>query len=138
MILISPDLDLDVFKSQARDIGTLPEPFLIFGNPRDRVLGLSARISGGTERLGNLDDVSKIADLKVTYLDTSAYNTGAGHLNIGENPLLISLIGGLVGIDAAFRADARMRVGLLPGLVLTVRNATEIVLAPVGALGERQ
>ena len=31
---------------------------------------------------------------------------------------------------------ARARVGLLPGLVLTVRNATEIVLKPVGAIGE--
>jgi esterase/lipase superfamily enzyme len=136
VIMISPDLDLDVFRSQARDMGKLPEPFVIFGSSRDRILGLSATISGSGERLGNLEDVSKIADLKVTYLDTAAYNTGSGHLNLGENPALLKLFGGILGIDAAFRADARARVGLLPGLVLTVRNATEIVLAPVGAIGE--
>jgi esterase/lipase superfamily enzyme len=136
VILISPDLDLDVFRSQARDIGELPQPFVIFGSSRDRVLNLSARIAGEPERLGNLADVSRISDLKVTYLDTAAYNTGAGHLNLGENPALLSLFGGILGIDAAFRTDAQARVGLLPGLVLTVRNATEIVLAPVGALGE--
>lgn len=136
VILISPDLDLDVFRSQAGDIGELPQPFLVFGSTRDRVLGLSARLSGAGERLGNLEDVSKIADLKVTYLDTTAFNTGSGHLNLGNNPALLKLFGGLLGIDAAFRADARARVGLLPGLVLTVRNATEIVLAPVGAIGE--
>lgn len=136
VILLSPDLDLDLFRSQARDIGELPQPFVIFGSSRDRVLGLSATLSGNGERLGNLKDISNIADLKVTYLDTAAFNTGAGHLNLGENPALLSLFAGIVGIDAAFRADARARVGLLPGLVLTVRNATEIVLAPVGAIAE--
>jgi esterase/lipase superfamily enzyme len=136
VVLISPDLDLDVFRSQARDIGELPQPFVVFGNPRDRILGLSATLSGSGERLGNMEGVAEIADLKVTYLDTTAYNTGAGHLNLGENPALLSLFGGLVGIDQAFRADARSRVGLFPGLVLTVRNATEIVLSPVAAIGE--
>ena len=137
VILIAPDLDVDLFRSLAREIGDLPQPFLIFGSGRDRVLGLSARISGGAERLGNLKDVSRIADLEVTYLDTSAFTTGTGHLDIGENPALLSLFSGIVGIDQAFRQDARGRVGLLPGLVLTVRNATEIVLAPVGAISER-
>lgn len=136
VILISPDLDLDVFRSQAKDIGKLPEPFLVFGNSRDRVLGLSATLSGTGERLGNLEDVSAIADQKIIYLDTAAYNTGDGHLNLGENAALLSLFAGLVGIDEAFRADARARVGLLPGLVLTVRNATEVILSPIGELGE--
>lgn len=136
VVLISPDLDVDVFRSLAREIGDLPQPFLIFGSSRDRVLGLSATLSGAPERLGNLQDLTRIADLKVTYLDTAAYDVGAGHLNLGTNPALLKLFGGIVGIDQAFRADARARVGLLPGLVLTVRNATEIVLAPVGALGE--
>jgi esterase/lipase superfamily enzyme len=136
VVLIAPDLDLDVFLSQARDIGTLPEPFVIFGSSRDRILNISATLSGTGDRLGNIDNVAKIADLNVIYLDTAAYSTGTGHLNLGENPALLQLFGGLVGLDEAFRADARSRVGLLPGLVLTVRNATEIVLSPVGALAE--
>jgi len=136
VILISPDLDLDLFKSQARDIGALPQPFVIFGSSRDRVLNISATLSGTGDRLGNIDGVAKIADLNVIYLDTAAYSTGTGHLNLGENPALLKLFGGLVGISDAFTADARARVGLLPGLVLTVRNATEVVLRPVGAIGE--
>lgn len=136
VVLIAPDLDLDVFRSQARDIGELPQPFVIFGSSRDRILNLSARISGSGNRLGNMDSVADVADLEVIYLDTAAYATGTGHLNLGENPALLRLFGGIAGIDQAFRADARSRVGLLPGLVLTVRNATEIVLAPVGAIGE--
>ena len=138
VVLIAPDLDLDVFRSQARDIGRLPEPFVIFGSSRDRILNISARISGTGERLGNIDGVTKIADLNVIYLDTAAYSTGTGHLDLGKNPALLQLFGGLVGIADAFTADARARVGLLPGLVLTVRNATEIVLAPVGAIADGQ
>lgn len=136
VVLIAPDIDLDVFRSQARDIGPLPQPFVIFGSSSDRVLGLSATLAGSGQRLGNMDGIAEVADLQVTYLDTAAYNTGAGHLNLGENPALLKLFGGITGIDQAFRADARSRVGLLPGLVLTVRHATEIVLAPVGALAE--
>lgn len=136
VVLISPDLDLDVFRSQAKDIGKLPEPFVIFGSSKDRILNISARLSGTGERLGSMGSVAQIADLNVIYLDTAAYTTGTGHLNLGENPALLKLFGGLVGIADAFTADARGRVGLLPGLVLTVRNATEIVLAPVGAIAE--
>ncbi|MES2550016.1 MAG: alpha/beta fold hydrolase [Pseudomonadota bacterium] len=136
VVLIAPDLDLDVFRAQARDIGRLPEPFVIFGSSRDRVLNISATLSGTGDRLGNMDSVTQIADLNVIYLDTSAYTTGTGHLNLGENPALLKLFGGLVGIADAFSKDARGRVGLLPGLVLTVRNATEIVLRPVEAIAE--
>jgi esterase/lipase superfamily enzyme len=136
VVLIAPDLDLDVFRAQARDIGKLPEPFVIFGSSRDRVLNISATLSGTGDRLGNMESVAQVADLNVIYMDTSAYNTGTGHLNLGENPALLKLFGGLVGIADAFTADARARVGLLPGLVLTVRNATEIVLTPVGAIAE--
>lgn len=136
VILLSPDLDVDVFRSQARDIGKLPQPFVVFGSSRDRVLGLSARISGAGERLGNLKSVEKIADLEVIYLDTVAFNVGAGHQNLGTNAALLQVMGGIAGIDQAFRLDERSRVGLLPGLVLTVRQATEIVLAPVGAISD--
>lgn len=136
VVLISPDLDVDVFRSQALEIGTLPQPFVIFGSSKDRILNLSATISGSQERLGNLDDLSKIADLKVTYYDTAAFEVGAGHFNAGSSPALLSLFSGILGIDAAFRSDERSRVGLFQGLVLTVRNATEIVLAPVAAIGE--
>lgn len=136
VILISPDLDVDVFRSQARDMGGLPQPFVIFGSTRDRVLGLSALIAGDPDRLGRLSDVSRIADLEVLYLDTAAFDTGSGHLNLGKNPALLRLFAGLIGIDAAFKADARARVGLLPGLVLTVQGATRVVLAPVSAIAE--
>ncbi|MEZ5798652.1 MAG: alpha/beta fold hydrolase [Paracoccaceae bacterium] len=136
VILISPDLDVDLFRAQARAMGGLPQPFLIFGNHKDTVLNLSSRIAGNPERLGNLSDLTPIADLQVTYLDTSAFDEGAGHFNVGTSPALIQLLGGIANLDAAFRAEARGRVGLLPGVVLTLRNATEVILSPVEAVVE--
>jgi esterase/lipase superfamily enzyme len=121
VVLISPDLDVDVFRSQARDMGKLPEPFVIFGSSRDTVLSISSKLSGAPDRLGNLKDLSPIRDLKVTYFDTVAYNQGAGHFNVGTSPALLQLLGGIDRLDAAFRAEAAARVGLLPGVVLTVK-----------------
>ena len=134
VILISPDLDVDLFRAQALAMGGLPQPFLIFGSRRDTILGLSSRIAGNPDRLGNLKDISQIADLEVTYLDTAAYSEGTGHFNLGTSPALIQLLGGIANLDAAFRAEAAGRVGLLPGVVLTVQNATAIVLSPVQAV----
>lgn len=134
VILISPDLDVDLFRAQAHAMGKLPQPFLIFGSTRDTILNISSRIAGAPDRLGNLTDLRPISDLEVTYYDTAAYNQGAGHNNLGTSPALLQVLGGIANIDAAFRAEARTRVGLLPGVVLTVKNATAIVLSPVEAV----
>ncbi len=136
VVLISPDIDVDVFRSQARDMGKLPLPFVIFGSSGDRILGVSATIAGAPERLGNLSDISRIAEFGVTYLDTAAFSTGSGHMNLATSPALISLFGGIASMEEAFAKDEKSRVGLLPGIVLTVRGATEVVLAPVAAIGE--
>ena len=134
VILISPDLDVDVFRAQSHDIGVLPQPFLIFGSHRDTLLNLSAAITGEPDRLGNLKDLSRVADLKVTYLDAAAIDGGAGHFAFGNSPILLSLLSRIGEVDAAFQSDTRGRVGLLPGVILTVQNATQIVLAPVTAI----
>ncbi len=134
VILISPDLDVDVFRAQSHDIGVLPQPFLIFGSHKDRLLNLSAVVTGEPDRLGNLKDLSRVADLKVTYLDAAAIDGGAGHFAFGNSPILLSLLGRIGEVDAAFQTDSRSRVGLLPGVILTVQNATQIVLSPVTAI----
>ena len=138
VILISPDLDVDVFRSQARTVGALPQPFMIFGSDRDQILNLSARLTGEPERLGNLTDIDRLADLDVTYVQSGAFSEGAGHFNLGTSPALIQLLSQIGSVDAFLAQDRRNRTGLLPGLVLTVRNATEIILAPVTVISQGQ
>ena len=134
VVLISPDIDVDVFRMTAKVIGTLPEPFIIFGSPRDGVLRLSGFITGQQGRLGALEDVSRLADLDVTYLDVGAFRDGTGHFTAGTSPGLIRVLGRIEDVNAAFRGDAAARTGLLPGVVLTVRRATRVILSPVSQI----
>ncbi len=138
VILVSPDIDVDVFRAQAERIGALPQPFAIFTSKRDRALALSARLTGQRDRLGNLETVDEVADLQVTLLDTTAFSEGSGHFNPGESPALLAILGKLADVDAAFAGDRTGRAGLLPGAVLTVQNATQIVLSPVTAISQIQ
>lgn len=137
VVLIAPDIDVDVFRAQADAIGTLPQPFLIFTSRQDRALRLSARLSGGNNRLGTLDDVTPVEDLSVTLLDVSAFNrdSGDGHFVPATSPQLLTILSSLSDVNAAFQREAPARTGLLPGTVLTVQNATQVILAPVAALG---
>lgn len=134
VVLISPDIDVDVFRMTAKSIGTLPEPFIIFGSPRDGVLRLSGFITGQQGRLGALKDVSRLADLDVTYIDVAAFRDGTGHFTAATSPALISLISGIDNVNAAFSGDAAARTGLLPGAVITFRSATRIILRPLSQI----
>lgn len=134
VVLISPDIDVDVFRAQAARIGRLPQPFFIFTSQRDRALAISGLLTGQGERLGTLRDIGALADLEVTVLDVSAFSQGLGHFALGDSPALIRLLTVLGEVDAAFGRDPSARPGLLPGTVLTIRRATQIVLQPLDTL----
>lgn len=136
VILMSPDIDVDIFREQAARIGQLPQPFIIFTSKKDRALALSARLTGQRDKLGNLDDPRELGDLKVTLVDTTAFSTGSGHFNVGNSPALLNILGNITDVDAAFAADRTGHTGLLGGVVLTVQNATQIVLSPVSAIAQ--
>lgn len=136
ILLISPDIDVDLFRSQALRIGKLPQPFLIFTSQKDKALALSARLTGQKDRLGTLEDVSRVADLEVTLFEVGAFSTGSGHFTPGDSPVLIQLLGRLADVDAAFDRDRTGRTDLLTGTVLTLQEATRVVLSPVAAVVE--
>lgn len=131
VILISPDIDVQLFHSQAERIGKLPQPFAIFVSRKDRALFLSSLLSGRDQRLGNILSAEAVADLDVTVIDVTSFSSGAGHFTPGTSPVLIRLLAGAAELDQAFRGSAARNIGLLPGVLVTVRNATELVLAPL-------
>lgn len=131
VVLISPDLDVELFEMQAQRIAALPQPFAIFVNARDRALALSSRINGAQQRLGNLTDANPLADLPVTLVDVTAFGEGGlHHFTMGNSPLLLQILGQSAQLDASFQRDRAGRSGLLPGTVLTVQNATQLILSP--------
>lgn len=132
VVLISPDLDVEVFRMQAKRISALPQPFAIFTSSRDKALALSARINGAAARLGNLTNPTALGDFPVTIVDVSQFtpNSSNSHFTVGTSPALISLLTNSRTLDVAFQSDRAGRSGLLPGTVLTVRNATQMILSP--------
>lgn len=135
VILMSPDVDIDLFRSQAMRIDPLPQPFVIFTSQRDRALRISAAITGQRSRLGNLGTVEDVADLNVTLIDISEFQSGArdglNHFTVATSPAMIQLLQQVAAVDLSLQGDATQNLGLLPGTVLTVRNATQIFLQPL-------
>ena len=132
VVLISPDIDVEVFHQQAIRIGKLPQPFVIFASEKDRALRLSARLTGQPNRLGTLTDASAISDLDVTVFDVTNFSTGIdGHFTAASSPALIRILSLLPTIESSFRNDRAGRLDLLQGTVLTVQNATQVVLSPL-------
>jgi len=68
IVLASPDIDLDVFKSQLRSFGTAHKPFTVVLSENDKALGLSKFIAGGESRVGDAN-VDELAALGATVVD---------------------------------------------------------------------
>lgn len=131
VVLISPDIAVDVFATQADAIGPLPQPFVIFTSERDRALRLSARLTGQSDRLGNLQSAAPLAPYRVTLVDVAAYSTGVGHFDVANSPALIRLLVRTGQVAKVLEGDQAGRTSLASGVILTVENATQIVLAPL-------
>lgn len=131
VVLISPDIDVDVFRTEALRIGKLPQPFLIITSQRDRALALAARLTGQRHRLGNLDDVTPVSDLSVTLVDVGAFSEGLGHFTAATSPALLRILGRIGDLNTAYAGDPTGKIGLLPGVALTVQNATQVILRPL-------
>jgi esterase/lipase superfamily enzyme len=132
VILISPDIDIDVFRSQMAAIPQPPQPFVIFGSPRDLALKVSARVTGMRERLGNLSNTDQIADLPVQYLDVGAFRDGDSHFAVATSPELQALIRQLAQAPGWLNSDQRRTDNPITGILLRTQDATRIILSPFG------
>ena len=92
VVLAAPDIDIDAFQSQVRDIGELPHPFVIVVSRRDRALSISRRIAGGHPRVGSGSDIALLQEKDIVVLDASDLD-GGNHSVFASSPTLISLVG---------------------------------------------
>jgi len=98
VVLMSPDIDPDLFRKQAEAIGKLPQPFLIFTSRQDRVLGLVAWLAGRKPRLGVIDGPEKVAGLEVQVIDFTALGDGEGlnHSVPVTSPSAVGVLRGMI------------------------------------------
>lgn len=132
VVLVSPDLDVDVFRSQAQDLAALPEPFIIFTSKKDKALNFSAKLAGRSSRLGNLSNVDGLQGLPVQVVDVTAFakDRGPNHFTAGSSPALLALLRRGGSFDREFLTGRSGPGGLLPGTSNTVNYPAIYVLGP--------
>ncbi|WP_254868465.1 alpha/beta hydrolase [Phaeobacter sp. HF9A] len=119
VILISPDLDVDLFQSQMGDLKRIPQPFAVMVSSKDRVLDISARLRGTSqsERLGNLQSADTLKPWPIQIIDLTAFNSDAAssHFVAATSPSLIAVIRAGRNVDRVFgRVDPGLIEQILP------------------------
>ena len=134
--LLSPDVDVDLFRSELTPLATMDIPWFIFVSSRDRALRVSSLIRGRQARLGSLVDPAAIADLDVTVIDMSAVEGDPlGHSVVASSPVMISLVQGLGRYGPTILAEEEQNTGLAATTIGAVQRVTEVVVSPLAPLG---
>lgn len=133
VVLASPDIDVDVFRSQMRRIGTPERPFVLLTSQDDRALRASSIIAGNRPRVGDYSDAEKLAELGVVVVNVSDLQSGdpLNHARFADNPVLVQLLGASLesDVEATLDSDIEGGVGrLLGGLGQSVGAVAQIVV----------
>jgi esterase/lipase superfamily enzyme len=119
VVLVSPDLDVDLFSAQMLRLKEPPTPFVVFLSGKDTLLGLSSRLRGtsNSARLGNLKSAEAIADLPIEIVDTSAFAGDAlsPHFIPATSPALLAMLKGASSVSQTFGRDAATVESLFDG-----------------------
>ncbi|WP_282119805.1 alpha/beta hydrolase [Ruegeria atlantica] len=137
VILISPDLDVDVFRSQMKRIKNPPDPFLVMVSQKDKILNISARLRGTDEgeRLGRISSLEALEEFPINVIDTTAFNKDAesSHFVAATSPALLSILSSLRRVNNTFGREDRPGIDILvPPSERNPDGATEIVLTETG------
>lgn len=127
VILVSPDIDIDVFRSQVRRIGSLPKPFVIFSSKRDRVLKFAANEIYGNDRVGALQLDGELSDLDVNVIDVTEYSKGVlNHSTAITSPAFLKIIGNMRGFAGSFDTGLGAMGDDTPDALMAVDDADHI------------
>ncbi|WP_439272032.1 alpha/beta hydrolase [Pseudochrobactrum sp. HB0163] len=90
VLLAAPDIDLDVFEKQIRDIVPMP-PMAVMVSRNDSALTISGRITGGHARVGDGSSIPVLQKYGISVLDASSVDGGA-HSVFASSPTLMALV----------------------------------------------
>lgn len=94
VVLISADLDLDVFRRQASPVLAAGIPIVLLTTGDDLALSLSSKMRGQSERVGDIQSVSDLGGLNVAVFDLSSIQSGGllKHFKIGSSPEILAFL----------------------------------------------
>ncbi|MBX8826127.1 alpha/beta fold hydrolase [Ochrobactrum sp. SFR4] len=90
VLLAAPDIDLDVFEKQIKDVKPLP-PMAVLVSRNDSALNISGRITGGHSRVGDGSSIETLQKYGIAVLDASSVDGGA-HSVFASSPTLMALV----------------------------------------------
>lgn len=132
VMLISADLDIDVFRKQAPAVLAKGVPIYLIVSEGDRALKVSAFIRGDEKRLGAVRSNAELGGLDVAIVDLSAIESSdsMGHLKSATTPAVIEFINGLRASGVNIFSQGT-QPGLIESSVALVQSGTNIIVAPV-------
>jgi esterase/lipase superfamily enzyme len=134
VLLASPDIDVDVFKSQMQRYGKPKKPFVVMLSGDDRALLISSLIAGNRPRVGDYGNAEELAELGVVVVNVSGVAAGdrLNHSKFADNPVIVKLLGArLREGDALASTEAQLtdRVSqVTTGLGAAVTSAVDIII----------
>lgn len=90
VLLAAPDIDLDVFEKQVKDVKPLP-PMAVLVSRNDSALNISGRITGGHSRVGDGSSIETLQKYGIAVLDASTVD-GGDHSVFASSPTLMALV----------------------------------------------
>lgn len=132
IVLISADIEIDVFRRQAPPLLAAGIPIFLIVSSDDKALRFSARLRGQKTRLGSISSVDDLGGLDVNVIDLSAIDSedSTGHFKVGTSPEVISMIQALraQGLSAI---SAREKPGPIVASVGLLRMGTDKIMSPL-------
>jgi len=148
IMLASPDVDVDVFRSQIADMGEPRPQFTLFVSRDDRALAVSRRVWGDVLRLGAIDPEQEpykdeLADNNITVIDLTKVKSGdkLNHDKFASSPQIVQLLGARIA-EGQTLTDNRVGLGdtiiaATSGTAATVGNAVGLaVAAPISIVDQ--
>jgi esterase/lipase superfamily enzyme len=135
IVLMAPDLDVDVFRMQVAAMAARDVPIYVFVSDRDRALRLSGLLRGQEDRLGSIRDRGRLAGLSSVVVVDVTDVQGAGdplnHFPVATSPAMIALMQGLDRVGIEMFEDEKRSPNVFETTINVVQDVTEVVLQPL-------
>jgi esterase/lipase superfamily enzyme len=130
IVLIDPDIEIDVFRHQARPVVARGVPIFIIVSTRDRALLASALIRGERQRLGSIRSTSElgIEDVMVINISDVEDPGFTDHFAVATSPELLAFIRSLRGQGLE---ELQQRAGPADAGVAILQEGAKLVLSPL-------
>jgi esterase/lipase superfamily enzyme len=136
VLLASPDLDVNVFRTQLEVIGKLPRPITVMVSGDDKALALSTMLAGGVDRAGLItaDDARAIEaarryNLRVVDVTDVQGGDSSHHSKFSTSEAVVSAIGKGLRHEGQRKAQA----GVVSAFTSVGSSILQVPAAIVGA-----